>query len=93
MKQSVRQMITCHWTARRLQRYLDADPSAPLTLGEISRLEQHLAICERCTDNANSYRLLRRALSRWPGKPLPDAAAVARLRDFAASIDEQASPQ
>lgn len=82
---SLRRMVTCHWTARRIQRYLDADPSAPLTPGEIARLESHLAVCERCTRLSEEHRVLHRALSHWPGRALPDEEAVARLRGF---VDE-----
>ena len=85
---SMRKMITCHWTARHIQRYLDADPAAPLTPGEVSRLESHLAVCERCAQVAGEHRALHRALSRWPGRPLPDPDAVVRLRGF---VDELAA--
>lgn len=89
MKQSVRQMITCYWSARRIQRYLDADPSAPLTPGEIARIEGHLAICERCTQSAEEHRALRRALSLLPGVPTPDAGSVDRLRAFLAHLPDK----
>lgn len=79
---SLRRMVTCHWTARRIQRYLDADPSAPLTPGEVARLESHLAICEKCTRLNEEHQVLHRALSHWPGSTLPDEDAVARLRTF-----------
>ena len=36
MSGTVRQMLTCHWSAQRIQRYLDADPAAPLTPGEVA---------------------------------------------------------
>lgn len=82
---SLRQMITCHWSARRIQRYLDADPAAPLTPGEVARLESHLAICEKCSQVALEHRTLSRLLSRWPGRPIPEPNAVMRLRLF---VDE-----
>jgi anti-sigma factor RsiW len=72
-------MLTCHWSARRIQRYLDADPSAPLEPGEVHRLEEHLATCERCSAAAEEHRGLRRALARWSQRGA-DPAAVARLR-------------
>ena len=80
MTQSLRQMITCHWSARRIQRYLDADPAAPLTPAEIARLEAHLATCERCTQLSEEHNALRRALSLWPGAPTADEDSVRRLR-------------
>lgn len=91
MKQSLRQMITCHWSARRIQRYLDADPSAPLAPGEVARLEAHLAICDRCSQVAEEHRILHKALSRWSGAPVDDDAALVRLRLFVNSLveDEQ----
>ena len=82
MISTMRTMITCHWSARRIQRYLDADPAAPLTPGEVSRLESHLATCEKCSQVAAELRRLHRALSALPGRPMPDPAAVLRLRGF-----------
>jgi anti-sigma factor RsiW len=89
MKQSLRQMMTCRWSASRIQRYLDADPSAPLTPHEVEKLEAHLTTCEKCTQTAAEHRALHRALSLWPGKPIPDEDAVARLRAVARRIAEQ----
>jgi hypothetical protein len=90
MKQSIRQMWTCHWAARRIQRYLDADPSASLTPGEVSRLEDHLAVCEKCTQVAHDHRALRRAWTAWPGRPKADPEAVDRLRAYLATLTTQA---
>lgn len=70
---------TCHWARRRLQRYLDADPSAPLSAAEIRRLETHLATCERCAELTEDYRGLRRALAAWSQRRTPDPALVARM--------------
>lgn len=91
MKQSLRQMITCLWSARRIQRYLDADPSAPLTPGEVSRLEAHVAMCEKCTQVTEEHRALRRALSMLPGAPATDEESVARVRAFLHDLTEEAS--
>ena len=82
MKQSLRQLITCHWTAKRIQRYLDADPSAPLTAEEVARLEAHLAECAKCTRLTEEHRVLHRALARWPGAAVPDEQSVERVRSF-----------
>lgn len=79
MIQSIQLMLSCHWSARRIQRYLDADPSARLDQAEVRRLEAHLAQCERCAGLAQDYRLLGRALARWSGQRLPDRAAVHRM--------------
>lgn len=80
MMSSISTMLTCHWSARRLQRYLDADPAAPLDAGEAQRLETHLATCAKCAAAAKEYRGLRRALARWSQRRLPDPAITARLR-------------
>ncbi len=80
MISSARTMLTCHWSARRIQRYLDADPSAPLTPDEVERLEGHLAICEKCAEVYADHRLLRRRFAQWSQTRLPDAAMVARVR-------------
>lgn len=86
---TLRRMVTCHWSARRLQRYLDADPSAPLTPGEVVRLESHLAICDKCATVADEHRGLRLALSHWPGRSAADPEAVARLRSFVTTLTTQ----
>jgi len=88
----LRQMLTCHWSARRLQRYLDADPAAPLTPGEVARLEEHLATCERCTRVAEQHRALHRALSLWSGGTGVDPRAVERVRDFLTNLTEEERP-
>ncbi|WP_372735352.1 zf-HC2 domain-containing protein [Nocardioides sp.] len=80
MTTAIRQMLTCHWTARRIQRYLDADPAAPLTPGEVTRLEQHVATCERCTEVMREHRVLHRALSLWSGQRPVDPDQVDRMR-------------
>lgn len=77
---ALRQLIACHWSARRLQRYLDADPAAPLTADEVARLEQHLAVCERCGELLRQHRTLHRALSRWSGDRPVDPVSLDRMR-------------
>jgi exonuclease V gamma subunit len=89
MNQSVRLMLECHWSARHVQRYLDADPSAPLTQQEVQRLEEHLMVCERCTGVVQEHRALRRALTMTLGPAdLPDQQAVGRLRRFVADLTQ-----
>ncbi|CAN5542262.1 hypothetical protein BH23ACT6_BH23ACT6_15650 [soil metagenome] len=83
---AVSTMITCRWAARRLQRYLDADPSAPLPRAEVARLEAHLAACERCSAVLGEYRGLQRVFARWASEAQPDPAAVQRLSDFARTL-------
>lgn len=89
---SLTSMWTCHWARRRLQRYLDADPAAPLTADEAHRLETHLATCDRCTALAEEYRGLRRAMLSWSARRSPDPAAVARLRLAAEQLIGQDAP-
>lgn len=74
-------MWTCRWSARRIQRYLDSDPAAPLSVTELHRLEAHLAICQRCAAVAEEYRGLRRALVRWTQRRTPDPNVVSRVHD------------
>ena len=74
---------TCHWTGRRIQRYLDADPAARLTAREVNRLETHLARCAACAATAEDYRGIRRVLAQWSRRRTPDPIIVARVRDTA----------
>ncbi len=82
MSGAFRQMLTCHWSARRIQRYLDADPSAPLTPGEVARLEEHVATCEKCGEVLRQHRTLHRALSLWSGRRPVDPDAVGRMQSL-----------
>lgn len=86
---SLRAMLTCRWSARRIQRYLDADPAAPLPTDELRRLEEHLATCEKCSAAAEEYRGLSRALARWSQRSMPEPSAVARLHAVAESLISQ----
>ncbi len=88
MSGAVRQMLTCHWSARRIQRYLDADPSAPLTPGEITRLEEHVATCDRCSDLMRQHRVLHRALSFWSSRRPVDTTSVDRMRTLLDDLTE-----
>lgn len=92
MTSAWRQMLTCHWSARRIQRYLDADPSAPLTSREVVGLEKHLATCARCNRVVRQHRGLHRALSSWSGGTAGHPAAVERLRGVLAQLTEQERP-
>ncbi|MGB3827820.1 MAG: zf-HC2 domain-containing protein [Ornithinimicrobium sp.] len=76
----IRAMVTCRWTARRIQRYLDADPSALLSGVEVARLEAHLSECERCSKLTQEHRMMRGAFGRWAAATPPDPDAVRRLR-------------
>ena len=91
MIMSLRTMMTCHWSARRIGHYLDEDPSAPLTANEKRRLEQHLAICEMCAAVAAEHRALHLALSVWSQQRLPDEAAMQRMQDSLDRITKEGS--
>lgn len=80
MMSSLSTMLTCRWSARRIQRYLDADAAAPLQARDVERLEAHLAACEKCAAAAEEYRGVRRALARWSQQRMPDPAVTARVR-------------
>ncbi len=79
MISGVQALLACHWSARRMQRYLDADPSAPLRPAEVRRLEAHLARCERCAQLAREHRLLRQSLLRWSDRHWPDDGSLTRM--------------
>jgi anti-sigma factor RsiW len=88
---SLRRMVTCQWSARRIGRYLDDDPSARLTQLEVRRLEEHLANCARCAKVTTEHRVLNRALSLWSQKRLPDEAAMRRLQEALDRITKDGS--
>ncbi len=80
MISATRTMLTCHWSARRIQRYLDADPAAPLPPEQVHRLESHLKTCEKCGATAEDYRRLRRALLLFAQRHALDPAVLIRVR-------------
>lgn len=86
MIRSVRMMLTCRWSARRIQRYLDSDPAALLDPGEIRRLEAHLAECDKCTAAAAEYRQIDSALSRWALRRMPDPQSVTHMHQVVDSL-------
>lgn len=73
------QAIHCHQTAKRLSKYLDMDPSAPLSQLELSRVREHLAECQKCTELANDLKNVKSRL-RWLGASrLADQSSLAKL--------------
>jgi anti-sigma factor RsiW len=76
---AARTMLTCHWSARRIQRYLDSDPAAPLRPNAVRRLEAHLAACDKCGAAAAEYRQINTALSRWALRRMPDPDSITHL--------------
>jgi anti-sigma factor RsiW len=81
MIRAIRMMVTCHWSARRIQRYLDSDPAALLDPSEIRRLEAHLAECDKCEAAAAEYRQIDSALSRWAARRMPDPQSVTHMHE------------
>lgn len=81
MTSTLSTMWTCHWSARRIHRYLDADPAAPLSAAEIRRLQAHLAVCARCAAAVEDFRGIRGALQAWTRHRTPDPARITRLRE------------
>lgn|GEM_PF-768455 len=81
---TILKMAKCHWTVRRLQRYLDADPSAPLPAADALRVESHLRDCDRCRASEGEYRNLTRLLHRLHPIGAPDPSSVERVRIKAA---------
>lgn len=76
---TLRMVLTCRWSARRLQRCLDDDQAAPPRFRELRRLEAHLADCEKCRSAAGEYRMIGSALAQWAARTLPDQHAVERM--------------
>lgn len=83
-------MLRCLWSGRRIQRYLDADPTAPLSKREKKLLEAHLAVCEYCAQTCAEQRALKRALSKWQ-QPRNESELV-RLRAYAEAMLEGDPP-
>jgi hypothetical protein len=72
--------MRCKWTGRRLQRYIDMDPAAKLTEGEIARVRAHLAECEKCSTSVSDFKKIGSAL-RWLGESkAPDDSSLDRLK-------------
>ena len=89
MISTVRMMLACSFTARRLQRYLDADPAAPLEPAEVRRLEAHLAECARCSAAADDFRAMRWAMLRLSRLVGPEPTAVERMHRVVDRLVEQ----
>lgn len=73
----VMSMPECHWVRAHLIRYLDRDPSAPLSDEELTRLQTHIAICDRCAAISDEYRETSKALSQL--RAHVDGESIARL--------------
>ncbi len=79
-------MTTCWWAARRLDRYIDADPSARLSTTEVRRLERHAATCRRCAADLAERQRVHESLRRVGTRRITDPAALERLDAVAAQL-------
>lgn len=86
MMADLRTMLTCRWAARRVQRYLDGDPAAPLGDAEARRLQEHLAKCARCSGRIEEYRALGQALRAWSARNAPEPERLTRLQNHAEDL-------
>ena len=72
--------LRCKWATRRLQRYLDMDPAAPLSESEVSRVRAHIADCEKCSTSVADYKQINSALRRLGASKVPDEMSLLRLK-------------
>ena len=85
----VPRLVACRWAARRLQRYLDRDPSGLLPDHDRRRLEAHLAMCDKCQGLAREYQHVAGLLSRLSASCEPDAETIHRIqRRLELALDE-----
>jgi len=73
----VMSMPECHWVRAHLIRYLDRDPTAPMSAEELARLETHIAICDKCASISVEYRETSKALGQL--RTHVDQESIARL--------------
>jgi len=71
----------CRRTARRLMRFLDRDPAAPLTDQERERVRIHLDECRKCAAVAEEYRTLHRELRGLGDRVDVPAESLERIKD------------
>lgn len=77
-------MRECRWVRSHLSEYLDRDPSAPLSAEEMTRLQGHIAICERCASLSDDYRETSIALRQY--RQSSDAESIKRLSESLAKL-------
>jgi hypothetical protein len=72
--------VRCKINSRRLSRYIDRDPAAPLNESEIRKVKAHLVECEKCTAVVNDFTTMKSAM-RWLGaNQPPDESGIERLK-------------
>jgi len=79
-------LTTCWWASRRLDRYLDGDPSAALSHTDVRRVERHAATCRRCAADLAERRRLREALHGLDARRITDPTSLERLDAMAAQL-------
>ncbi len=84
-------MTTCWWAARRLDRYIDADPSAMLDAAEAQRLERHAATCRRCAADLAERQRVQESLRGFGARRLTEPASLERLDAIAAELRSSGS--
>ena len=67
----------CRSVRRYVDRYLDADPSAPLSDARVAEVEAHLDACSGCTNLVEDLRGLRRMLREFDAQ---DARSLERVQ-------------
>lgn len=72
-------MPECRWVRAHLTQYLDQDPSAPLSSEEISRIDFHIALCEKCSSISEDYREITKSLRHY--RKQVDRESIQRLSD------------
>ena len=78
--------MTCHEAAAVLQQYLDGE----IDNATAARVASHLDVCRDCGIEAETYERIKSTLATRRAD-LPDDS-VARLRDFAASLQSGSAP-
>ena len=72
--------LRCKINSRRLSRYIDRDPDAPLNESEIRKVKAHIAECEKCTAVVTDFTNMKSAM-RWLGaNQPPDESGIERLK-------------
>lgn len=91
MRESLREMRTCHEVGQWLQHYLDGELESAVT----SQVEDHLKTCVRCGLEVDTYSRIKSALHEGVGQSpalIDDEVALERLRRFADELVSSADP-
>lgn len=78
----LRRLPECRRTRRRLQQFLDRDPSAPLSPAEEQEVQAHLEICEKCQGLAADFTALHSSLGRLGAGLAPEQEVIDRVHSF-----------